>query len=807
MNLQHAQILIVDDVPENLKLLYSILSAEGYKVRPVSDGQFALQSVAAEEPDLILLDVKMPGMDGYEVCRQLKSNGQHRGIPVIFISASIDVIDKVKGFEAGALDFISKPFEPSEVLARVKTHLRLRQLQRHMGDLIQQRTKQLSKEKALLQSVVRSSPTGIAVIVDQKITDVNWRICSILGYDEQELVGCTARMLFQSEEEFKKILRKVIADLEMKDVSSNETCFRRKDGQIIDVLLNCSYIDHSSADNNIEEPFIQDESFCQDQTVGKLNTGTTIGHKHRSQQMLNFTILDITERKRVEHAMRNSELRYRTIFDNTGTGMMIYDKDMVITLANAELVALAGIPKDKLEGTKWTAYIQKDLLGKVMEYHQIQQLDPTKGPMNYETRIGNAAGQILDILVTVAGIPNTSSSVASIIDITEKKILGAKLLQSQKLEAIGILAGGIAHDFNNILCAILGYTDMGLVNSKDSSLYRYFEQIFQAGTRAKDLVNQILTFSRQTNQELKPVPVSLIAKEVLRLLRSTLPTTIEIQQDISSSFQSDVMLGDPTQIHQVFMNLCTNAAHAMVAQGGVLRVRVAEIEVNMALSREIPGLVPGYYVMFEVSDTGCGMNKQTVEKIFQPYFTTKSKGQGTGLGLAVVSGIIKKFKGTITVTSEVGKGTTFQVYFPQFKEQISQSVEVKKIIPTGIGRILFVDDEKVIGDMCKEMLETLGYQVTVATSSVEALEIFRDTPDVFDLIFTDMTMAKMTGIELSIKCRKIRADVPIILGSGYTELINTKSIHDARINKLIKKPYTMEEMAENIQSCLRKQIS
>lgn len=805
MDLQHAQILIVDDIPENLKLLINILTSQGYKVRPAASGQIALRSVAVEEPDLILLDIRMPGMDGYEVCRQLKENERHREIPVIFISAMDEAANKMKGFEAGAIDYITKPFEPAEVLARVKTHLRLRQLQIKMEAMIQQRTEELAKEKARFQSIVRSSPTGIATLVDEKFLDVNKRLCDILGYTEGELVGSSARMLYQSEDEFEKD-RRATDNLGTTGMASSENHFRCKDGRVIDVLLNWSCI-NPIADMPQVRSSSTTEGWQQGKVAETLNNVADPAQEKPLRKELNLTLLDITERKQMEQALRDSEIHYRTIFDNTGTAMLITDENMVISLVNAESVALLGISKEELEGKrKWTDFVTPESLKKMQEYLPIRRTEQQNGaPKEYEAQLLDAEGNLVDVLIAVAMIPGTKKSVASLIDVTDQKKLEAYLRHNQKIEAIGVLAGGIAHDFNNILSAILGYTEMALGKSiPEGVVHRYLEQTFQAGMRAKELVHQILTFSRQTEQEMQPVPVSLIAKEALKLLRSTLPATIEIRKDMSSSFQKDVILGDSTQIHQVFMNLCTNAAHAMQAKGGILSVKVAEIDVNENLTRELPDLAPGPYVLLSVGDTGHGMDKVVMEKIFQPYFTTKPQGVGSGLGLSVVMGIIKKFNGTITVSSEPGKGSVFNVYLPRYLQAIMEpaEIEVKEEIPEGNERILLVDDESILADMGKEILEDLGYQVTVTTSSLEALAMFSNTPNGFDLIFTDMTMPNMTGIELCSKCREIRPDMLVILGSGHSDLIDENSMLNAGIAKFIVKPYPIDQLANTLRQVL-----
>jgi len=341
------------------------------------------------------------------------------------------------------------------------------------------------------------------------------------------------------------------------------------------------------------------------------------------------------------------------------------------------------------------------------------------------------------------------------------------------MEAIGTLAGGIAHDFNNILTAILGYSEMARAQLPAADpIGKDLDQVITAGTRATELVQQILTFSRQREEDFKPLKVQLILKEVLKLLRASLPTTIQLKESINTG--SGSVLADPTQIHQVVMNLCTNAKHAIGAEAGTLTISLSEIQVTEEMSlADWPQAIPGTYLDLEISDTGCGMDGLTISKIFDPFFTTKEKGKGTGLGLSVVHGIIKQHKGEITVASEPGQGTTFHIYLPAIAEDISSEQIVAEEIPRGNGeRILFVDDETTIAIILERILERLGYIVTIFTNSVEALEAYKNNPENFDLVITDMTMPEMSGIELTRKLLTLRPNLPVILCTGFSETID-----------------------------------
>ena len=386
----------------------------------------------------------------------------------------------------------------------------------------------------------------------------------------------------------------------------------------------------------------------------------------------------------------------------------------------------------------------------------------------------------------------------------EKRKLEVMLIQSQKMEAIGALAGGITHDFNNILAAILGYTELALLNDRlVSPVRRNLEQIQKACQRARDLVNHILAFRRQSKQEIQPVQISAIVKEGLRMLRASIPASIKISQQIES--ENGLVNADPTQIHQVLMNLGINAAHAMRDYGGTIKVILAEkkIEPEAAARARYPNIQPGSYLRLTVSDEGHGMAPELLSHIFDPYFTTKEKEGGSGLGLAVVQGLVKRYGGAITVKSEVQKGTTVHIYFPK-AEQLEPANEIltDEPMPTGDERILFIDDEQNLVYIGKEMLEYLGYEVTASSSSTEALKLFQSRPDRFDLVITDMTMPQMTGEKLAQELIKIRSDIPIIICTGFSEKVTPENAKLIGIKEFAMKPLLMQDLAQTIRKAL-----
>ncbi len=520
---------------------------------------------------------------------------------------------------------------------------------------------------------------------------------------------------------------------------------------------------------------------------------------------------EVTEHKRTEEALRQSEKMYRKVMEANPDPVVFYDMEGKVIYFNPAFTRVFG----------WTL---QEHLGKKMNIFVPQENDPAaktfidylltqKSFSGIETSGCTKDGNIIPLSISGAVYRNGGSipmgSVITLRNISDQKKITAQLQQAQKMEAIGTLAGGITHDFNNILSAIIGYTELAILDVPEESKSKsHLKEVQKAANRAKGLVNQILTFSRKNEQELIPVQISLILKEALKLIRASLPTTIEIHQHIDH--EDGIVKADPTQIHQVLMNLCTNAAHSMRENdSGILDVSLRNISiVNSGLSikeseKSEIGLDPGPYIQITIRDTGHGMSPEVMEKIFDPYFTTKKKGDGTGLGLAVVHGIMKNLGGTITVESEPGKGTTFHVYFSKV-EKAKRGIDkaANEPLPNGHERILFIDDEYPIVDIGKQMLGTLGYEVMTKTDSVEALKIFKEQPYEFDLVITDMTMPNMTGEKLAKEIMRIRSDIPIILCTGFSEEISEEDAKKIGIREYTLKPLMMEDLAKTIRKVL-----
>ena len=385
----------------------------------------------------------------------------------------------------------------------------------------------------------------------------------------------------------------------------------------------------------------------------------------------------------------------------------------------------------------------------------------------------------------------------------EQAVLNEKLKQSQKMESIGTLAGGIAHDFNNILTAVIGYTDLAMMQTMENfPVQENLRQVRKAADRAVELVKQILTFSRIQKQEKLPLQVSIVIKEAMELLRSSIPSTIDIRQEINSEA---TVLADPTQIHQLIMNLCTNAYQSMMDCGGVLDVTLKEVTIEQVSTDCGIDLTSGHYVMLSVCDSGCGIDKETMTKIFDPYFTTKESGKGTGLGLAVVHGIVKSHDGRITVYSEPGCGTTFNVYLPMIvREVVAEVVEVAPPMAKAHERVMVVDDESTIRDLASQFLIQAGYRVETFVNGLEAWLALSRAPNDWDLLVTDQTMPEMTGDQLAAKALELRPDLPIIICSGYNRFLLGGQTQKSGVISYLQKPVGINALLSQVAKALEK---
>jgi len=513
-----------------------------------------------------------------------------------------------------------------------------------------------------------------------------------------------------------------------------------------------------------------------------------------------------SKRKKAEKALRESEERYRSLVENINLGVTMIDSDHNIVMMNATQGLFFRKSVSEFIGKKCFKEFEKREV--VCSHCPGTRAMSTGQPAEGESEGVRDDGTRLNVRLQAFPVFQRDGVVSGFIevveDITEKKKMESQFLRAQKTEAIGILAGGIAHDFNNILWIINGNIEIASANIPRGNPVRYnLKQVEDACKRATDLVEQILSFSSPKEQVREPLKLSSIIKESLKLLRSTIPTTIEIREIISA--ESDFILADLTQINQLLLNLYTNSAHAMQEIGGVLEVSLIDIIIDEKEAVLYDNLTPGKYVTLSVRDTGHGIKPENIERIFYPYFTTKKGGEGTGMGLSVSLGIVKKHGGTITVESKPGHGAVFHVFLPVFdkhKAEDDPETEAFETLPTGNERILFIDDEKAVLDMVKQILKSLDYEIIVCQSPIEALNSFKAQPEKYDLIITDQSMPHMTGANLAKEIMSIRPNIPIILCTGYSEIISEEKAKAIGIKAYLMKPIVKSEFAKTIRDVL-----
>ena len=522
-------------------------------------------------------------------------------------------------------------------------------------------------------------------------------------------------------------------------------------------------------------------------------------------EFLSMIMRDVSERSRSTEALRASEQRFRTLFDQAAVGVALADATTGrLVQVNQRFADIVGRSRKELEQLTLGAITHPDDLAQDSEMMlQIREgtIREAARDKRYVRKDNTEVWVNQAVSPTWARGEKNDLCIAVVQDITERKKLEEQFRQTQKMEAIGTLAGGIAHDFNNILAAINGYTEFSLTVLKGNpDVRKYLGSVLQASSRAADLVRQILTFSRQQPPERRPVQLLPIVAEAFSLLRATIPTTIEF--DLLLASDAPTVLADIGQVHQILMNLGTNAWYAMKDHTGRMQVKLERFVVvaEQAIS---PRLRPGVYARLSVRDTGCGMDRAVLSRIFEPFYTTKPVGEGTGLGLAVVHGIMDSHDGMVTVDSQVGEGTVFRLYFPENVGEVSVNAAELGEIPRGNGeRILVVDDEEVLAQLCETILTALGYQVEITTRPEEALEWIRADPQRFALVATDQTMPRMTGLHLASQLRVIRPELPIILMTGFASSLTDERVEEEGIGQILLKPATIRSLGTAVHAAL-----
>ncbi len=637
----------------------------------------------------------------------------------------------------------------------------LEQLRASQSDMRQSRDLMENIFQGAIDGLIVTDILGVIIMANKSIENM-------LGYDRGELIGRHIAEVSYDKEGYHERSRQMMQELaERHFVDHFETMLKRKNGAGCFIELNCRYFQNEKNEN----------------------IGTVI------------SLHDVSARKEAEQKLRQSRDFLEDVFRATPDMVIVTDSRGDITAVNEAVRKVLDFSPEELVGQSTATLMPQDdksrqeAIGMMGEFFEKGYID------NREFNLRKKDNTICTVewhsILEKDTQGNITGSVGVLRDCTARIKMEQQLRQAQKMEAIGTLAGGIAHDFNNILTAISGFSDLSLQAAQDATLKNYISYIIKASNRAKDLVRQILAFSRRTEHEMRPVRVAPLLEEAIKFLRASIPSSIEIKQNIACD--TYVVLADPTQMHQVIMNLCTNAGHAMRERGGVLSVGLDALEID---GKTYDGLSTGWYMRLTVSDTGHGMTSDVVEHIFEPYFTTKEKGDGTGLGLAVVHGIVKSHNGMVIVSSNPGQGSTFDVLLPLMAMEGQQPVaDLPSRRGTGES-ILFVDDEHDITIMARTLLEGLGYRATVTTIPQEVIELIGSNSTNYDLLITDKTMPGMNGFELAETVFVLAPWLPVIMVSGLAQSEDTSKTLKTGIKEFLVKPFQLYELAAKIRSAL-----
>ena len=667
----------------------------------------------------------------------------------------------------------------------------------------------LRESEARLKEIIEFLPDATFVIdKDRKVIAWNRAIEEMTGVGKELILG---KGDYEYAVPFYGERRPVLIDLVLSPQESMENSYRKvwRQGDLL-----------------IGEAYLPD---LKGRPVYLFNTASPLYDISGAVMGAIETIRDITDHRLMEEELASEHERLAAILDGIPIPAFMIDRDRIVTLWNRSIELVTGKEKSEMMGRELDMHFlfkgasQEPTLAElvlnstdeeIVKYHgtgTIRKSDIFPGafessasiyPHGEERIVSIQAARVYNRKGEIIGTVQTAQDITERIrNQKEQEKLQAQLIQAQKMEAVGTLAGGIAHDFNNILTGIIGYTELYKDKVREPKVHHSMEQVLKAANRAKDLVAQILTFSRKADREKMPVLLGPIVKEVVKFMRASLPATIEISYAIETA--SDVVMADATQMHQVLMNLCTNAGHAMKDTGGLLSIELKEVAMDAMHLIHRPALTIGRYLELSVRDTGHGISPGNQERIFEPYFTTKQKGEGTGLGLAVVHGIVRDHGGDIRVYSEPGRGSIFRILLPLMESEVGSEQIVAETPSAGQGEtILFIDDEKMVVELSKEVLETLGYRVVAETDPRKAVEAFANESNAFDLVITDKTMPHLTGFDVAREIKRVRPDIPVILCSGIQEKGDMDKLPTLDISRLIKKPAAMSELARAIREVL-----
>lgn len=705
-------VLIVDDRPENLLSLEELLSGQGYELVRASSGNEALRLSLKQEFALVLLDVQMPDMDGFETAELMRANPKTRHIPIIFVTAGMkDLKFLFKGYDAGAVDYLAKPIEPVFLQSKVRIFAELYRQRReielhrnHLEELVEQRTEQLQKSTAELQS-------------------------------SNELLQKSNRELMATEE----LLR----------------------GQVIE--------------------FVE----THDQLLA-------------TEEMLRVQIEEYQEAQKL---LNESNVSLQTLFDVSPLAIVVSSyPDGIIREINRTFSDVFGYPDESAIGKTgidlglWGDTSERDRFLKIMFDQQ--------GVSGFGTEIKTYRGDVRNVLLysNIMDYKNEKCLLIVFLDISEQKRMEDQIRQTQKMDVIGQLAGGVAHDFNNMLTAILGSSELLERHVRDNAAaMQLLGNIQRAASRSADLTGQLLAFSRKGQKNAVHIRIDATINEVISLLERTIDKKITLKTRLIA--QNSCVTGDPTLLQNALLNLGVNARDAM-PDGGEITFATTNVELDPEFCAASPfNITPGPYIEISVSDTGAGMSKEVISRVFEPFFTTKEVGKGTGLGLAAVYGTITDHHGCITIFSEPGVGTVFKLYIPlSWEKKIDEAAHEEMI--HGSGGVLLVDDEEILRNVGRAILEDLGYRVFLAEDGVKALEVYAEEMNDISLVILDMLMPRMGGKETLIRLKERYPDVRVLISSGFHQEGTAEELEKLGAIGFLQKPYLRQSLCKSVAEAI-----
>jgi two-component system cell cycle sensor histidine kinase/response regulator CckA len=900
-------ILIVDDQPENLQILTAILAEQDYEVQQALNGRLALKAAQESPPDLILLDVRLPDMSGYEVCERMKAGESTHDIPIIFVSVVGETEDKIKAFAAGGVDYMTKPLQVEEVLARVETHLALRAMQKQLEEKNAQLEREVDERKRA-EEALRNSQEQLELITDkmpvllayvnseQRYLYVNQPYADWYGRSKEDIIGKRVKDILAeasyrgTAKHIKAVLKGQAASFEnvaynldgqmravraayvphfdedgavkaflsvVEDITEQKSLEEslEKERRELELIIDSSpiiifYKDKEGRFIRVNKTFAKALEMPEEDFVGKtvfdlyapkiaqgmtdddqevlqsrrpkLNiveqyesaSGTRwvqtdkipICDKNGTPVGLIGFAQDITERRRADEALRESEELFEKTFASQRDAIFILDAANPPTIldCNPAATVVFGYTRQEVLG-RTTGFLHVGEAGLRGFQEMLYPAIAERGFLHLpEFHMKRKDGVVFPTEHTVVPLKNERGErigwISVVRDIAERKQLEEQLRQQERLAAIGQLAGGIAHDFNNLLTSIMLYAQ--ILKSKPDfppDLAPNVETILDESRHAAKLVQQILDFGRRSMIETRSVDLVPLVEKTADILRSALPENIHLVLDIGTGEHS--VHADPTRIQQVVMNLATNARDAM-PEGGELRIGLSRMQVKREKDAPLAGMPVSGWVCLAVSDTGMGMTEDVRQHLFEPFFTTKPPGEGTGLGLAQVYGIVKQHEGHIGVETEAGCGTTFRVYLPIHRGATGEATHETVVLPRGRGEtILLVEDEERLRKVGREILESLGYRVLTAKDGHEALDAYRSAADI-DLVITDLVMPVMGGVQLIQELKKVDPRVKALAITGYALTADKRELREAGLLDIVHKPFDAGTLGETVRRIL-----